>query len=737
MPRLALLPPLLMAVFLVGCGSSTAPADAASQALAKGDFERAALLLEDLEGRAADRLRDQLQERIARREKELERIDKVLEGIDEKKRITIQNQLLELRKTFKDNVAKKRIDHELSGLADRYAALKGQRVKKKPGSPEAASRVANAAPSAYEAYEVAEPERAVREDPIWDPYKDEAAPSAPLAKAAQPESEDPPLEVDVAPPGDGASADTWAQRAYDRLRDGDLVAARKAYLEAASSAMFGVERRLYAGLAREVEDRRLLREELIAAFAVDGARFESAGIQDVRADVVIVGGEERTWIEVDIDLFLALGGEVPLSLRARLGLLHERLLRYDVLGAWESLAELEKEGLVSVDDVAGIVSRFRGEVAPVGGYVFHKKDWIAREEIDEKARKARVADLSTKFGKARAEQRDELVQAMLAEGADEDLRRVVQARWAATAEELADDLTIKRLAKLGERRAELDTAREEALALIFDEEEYFYPYRPPECPSEKAALYPAVQRRVDELVTAVRRIWGEPGNGVVLSKEFRDLVEEITWSLNLEEQLEVELDRGLLPAFFDGIDFQLERITLHDFAWDAEERQRLAYDRAVLAYNRQRFESAEWPAEVPESEPGSGEQTQVKITNAYRRQMGRRALAWNPLIQAAAQDHSDYMSRTGDFGHFEPDPERKRPGDRMRRRGYTMGMSENCAMSGGAESAHVGWLHSSGHHRNILLQGHREMASALAGPYWTQNFGTARDFEAELRGWRD
>ena len=105
----------------------------------------------------------------------------------------------------------------------------------------------------------------------------------------------------------------------------------------------------------------------------------------------------------------------------------------------------------------------------------------------------------------------------------------------------------------------------------------------------------------------------------------------------------------------------------------------------------------------------------------------------NKGIQAAARDHSDYMSRTGDFGHFEPDPERKTPGDRMRRRGYFWGASENCHMGGGDPmGAHIGWLHSSGHHRNILMEGHREMASGLSGPYWTQNFGAGRDFEAEL-----
>ena len=112
---------------------------------------------------------------------------------------------------------------------------------------------------------------------------------------------------------------------------------------------------------------------------------------------------------------------------------------------------------------------------------------------------------------------------------------------------------------------------------------------------------------------------------------------------------------------------------------------------------------------------------------------GRRVLAWNAKIQAAAQRHADYMSLTGDFGHFEPDPLRHSPADRLKLEGYKSGGSENCHMGdSGAEGAHLGWTHSSGHHRNLLIATHREMASGIAGPYWCQNFGAGREFEAEL-----
>ena len=124
----------------------------------------------------------------------------------------------------------------------------------------------------------------------------------------------------------------------------------------------------------------------------------------------------------------------------------------------------------------------------------------------------------------------------------------------------------------------------------------------------------------------------------------------------------------------------------------------------------------------------------MRITNRYRALLGRQSVAWDPLIQAAAAVHSDYMSRTGNFGHFEEDvPGRRTPFDRMREQGYDRGVSENChAGSGSPEGAHQGWTHSSGHHRNLLMTGHTEMATAVAGPYWTQNFGMGEASRAEL-----
>jgi uncharacterized protein YkwD len=176
-------------------------------------------------------------------------------------------------------------------------------------------------------------------------------------------------------------------------------------------------------------------------------------------------------------------------------------------------------------------------------------------------------------------------------------------------------------------------------------------------------------------------------------------------------------------------------VDLQQFAWSADERRDLARSRAVEGRNERAWAQLERD-KVSNTAPRAAdlaEREQVRITNRYRAMFGRRSLAWNAAVQAAAQGHSDYMANTGEFGHFEKDPERRTPSDRARLEGYTSGVSENCAMIGGdPKAAHDGWTQSSGHHRNLLMASHREMASGLASNYWTQNFGADRAFEKEL-----
>ena len=86
------------------------------------------------------------------------------------------------------------------------------------------------------------------------------------------------------------------------------------------------------------------------------------------------------------------------------------------------------------------------------------------------------------------------------------------------------------------------------------------------------------------------------------------------------------------------------------------------------------------------------------------------------------------MTRRGFFAHqAPPNPATGEgptgPADRMQKQGYFgWGYSENIAMSASPTQAHVMWLHSSGHHRNIL-RGWTDLGSGVAGRDFTQNFG--------------
>jgi uncharacterized protein YkwD len=345
--------------------------------------------------------------------------------------------------------------------------------------------------------------------------------------------------------------------------------------------------------------------------------------------------------------------------------------------------------------------------------------------------------------RARADRRDEAAAALLERGevGEPFLKRAVEARWGAAVEELLEGSTLKGLAKLAQDREELDHRRELALGLIFDEEEYFYPYRPPECPPEKARLYWPVQQRVDELVAGLREAWDRPSRAKI-SSDHREALEELAWCRAQQELCTLVFDLSLpaeLPDYALLVRPDEATLELRDFCWDGAEYEGRAQDRAVRARNLALWEAKAQEGRPEEQRAAAEERRQVEITNEYRLMFGRRRLAWNPRLQAATELHSAYMAETGNFGHFEEDrPETRTPFDRMRLCGYTMGISENCHMGGGGpEGAHEGWTHSSGHHRNLLMPGHREMATGHDSGYWTQNFGTDTSFLSDLERWPD
>lgn len=540
--------------------------------------------------------------------------------------------------------------------------------------------------------------------------------------------------------GRAQSPDECAALAEAYEESGELDAAQDAWLEAGRRYEDPGWREECGRSAAECGARLALRTELADFARVDpetaralGGEPSSSGAAG-SADLAARVG--HTPVAQLAELVL----RARLSPKAELGWCVEAIVRgeeSDRARALARLGDLLARGRIDPLHASKLVARAKGAVAE-GGWAWRGGRWVdgavaAREVETERAGEvaARRTGLAGEFRRATLVEREALLERLRASGDPELLAEALQARWRDDWERLQRNPNLRQFAALADARRELDRAREKALALIFDEERYFYPYNPPECPPEKAAKYAAVQREVNELVGAVRDVWENTKRVRVGDGLARELA-ELAWLREAARPASIELaapsEYGFVECLPVGGD-----VGIAEFAWDANERAALQESGRIEARNERLW--AELAAARPAPDvPGRDEAEQVRVTNAYRRMLGRRALAWNPKLQAATQGHSDYMANTGNFGHFEEgDPARRTPYDRMRLAGYERGASENCSMGrGDPRSAHEGWTQSSGHHRNLLMQGHREMASAIASSYWTQNFGVDESFRADL-----
>ena len=536
----------------------------------------------------------------------------------------------------------------------------------------------------------------------------------------------------------------WAKaQAFETA--GELRLAMDAWIDAGFSVNPGDERDSLVGRARALERRLLFREEVTVAWGLDSAPFEEKGFSSVTEEAVESAGDEVLWGELSGEVLQKLGQLGRISKRAQGGLLLERLATGTDKDALADLGRWVERGNMRSAEAWSLVATSLGEEIPEGGYVYDQESWLPRSQFEAERFAANLDKYKKELLIATSENREEALARLLDLGSEAEpvVIEVLNARWERALRTVQRGGVLDSLTVMADRRRDLDRVRATALELIFDEEEYFYPYNPPECPPAKARLYPPVQRRVDELVKAVEEVWDD-AREVRLPGMFLSGLTDLLWLREVASD-ELELDLGVrseIPSWIWGIDPEMESVKLSTFAWNADEAYDLSMSREVVLYNEHLWETFKPEAKVLD---GGGEKAdvaeaeQVRITNRYRAMMGRRAVAWNPQDQAAAAMHSEYMADTGDFGHFERgDPKRRTPGDRMNLCGYQAGASENCyAGSASPLSAHQGWLHSSGHHRNILGPGHREMGSGVDGNYWTQNFGRGTDFMNNLRTWRD
>ncbi len=117
----------------------------------------------------------------------------------------------------------------------------------------------------------------------------------------------------------------------------------------------------------------------------------------------------------------------------------------------------------------------------------------------------------------------------------------------------------------------------------------------------------------------------------------------------------------------------------------------------------------------------------ILALNLARNLLGLPALAIDLRLCEAAREHSQDMERLKFFSHESPVPGKKSFGDRAKLAGTTASAENIYAGAKSGKSAHAGWFHSPGHHKNQMGNSSR-VVSAAAAPI------SHRCSEADRRG---
>ncbi len=315
----------------------------------------------------------------------------------------------------------------------------------------------------------------------------------------------------------------------------------------------------------------------------------------------------------------------------------------------------------------------------------------------------------------------------------------------------SEDPALEKLRALRARREELDRRRAVALLAIFNEKHWPYPHTAP----SMQVSYGVVTGECEKRWKAVEEVWDEPARGVpgntaALEKLVARHAEVV------KELAAKEVDTDAIVAAMEpyAIYAGAPTMTIRTFYKSREEKELLAYNRWVMDVYNPEHTFGLSPTEIE----------QIRITNEYRVTMGfmfvvepgpaaveaidssnvstildqARETARRPLkavrinehLWKAARGHSDDMAKRGFFSHDAPaNPSIGEPGtsppDRMHKAGYPGNCGENIATASNPMGAHLMWLHSSGHHRNILTNW-EDMGMGFdggGGGRATQNFG--------------
>jgi hypothetical protein len=455
------------------------------------------------------------------------------------------------------------------------------------------------------------------------------------------------------------------------------------------------------------------------ALAVAQGDGQSIALVAVDGPQLVTSTKTRlSWLDVSASGVKALAEQLEVGGPAALGAAALLYKQGQGTAAESLLAKLVRAEPASKESVDRAIARGRGEPYDGRGYALGKDGFQSARALEVQRQAAQLASrLEAALRDKNPATRETFWKESLAAGPDAVpvLAGALQKELRRQIAKLDTGQLKKQVDKLATQRALIDDARKNATDLIFDEQKYFYPFKPPAVSGERAAEYARVQAEVDRRVAALRTLWHDDRLRVRIPATLRSDLDRIHWlAKNLSDL--GELDHGEL-AQIDWVRALPtgDSIGVHDYCKTVAEREELEEWRHVVAYNN-----------LVTKKLTSAQRELLKITNEYRAMFRHRPLAIVASICTASQEHADEMSKLGYFAHMSPIPGRKTPFDRMKLAGYRYGVSENIALTDAAMSAHVAWCHSAGHHRNLLSPAHEEIGIGASGRNWVQNFGAGK-----------
>ncbi|MBI3845633.1 MAG: FHA domain-containing protein [Planctomycetes bacterium] len=464
----------------------------------------------------------------------------------------------------------------------------------------------------------------------------------------------------------------------------------------------------------------------------NSAAFSAEGIGLVRgADargVVLASGAHVGWRDIKPRAFVDLARHAKLAAIDTLGLAafcFENELEDEAHLTLERLAESQPSTKREIDL---LLSRRLFLEVPEGGFVVFDHHFMPPSRRDQRVREAEMNALAQKLASTKGDERRQLVTKLRGYGepGEARLEKALIDRKSELSAKIAEQALTKRIEAVEKEKEKLEKLRESALTLIFDEIKYPYPYKAPEAPPEVTRQFFETQKEVDKRVQAVRDAWkaGE-SHPVQLQPAWVALVADWREVSGLLQELRKDFDPPSVPRCIAFLDLTGKDVSVRTCFESAKEADDNALTAAIL----------KWNGNVA-ARHDKEEVEQVRVTNDYRILMGRHAVAISDKLMASAHKHSAEMSRLGYFSHVSPTAGCETVDLRVRAEGYEgSDVSENIAEGGlSPESAHEAWLHSSGHHRNILREQWSEMGSGKSGRCWTQNFGFSAAFVKQLLG---